>query len=66
MFDRWARFVVSRAEQARSAAIVVVKRSDGSPLTAADQTRVGTLATAIAHRPVRVRMIHGSVPGLPC
>jgi RND superfamily putative drug exporter len=35
-------------EQATSTAIVVVKRSDGAPLTAADQARVGTLATAIA------------------
>jgi RND superfamily putative drug exporter len=35
-------------EQATSTAIVVVKRSDGGPLTAADQARVGTLATAIS------------------
>jgi RND superfamily putative drug exporter len=35
-------------EQATSNAIVVVKRSDGAPLTADDQTRVGSLATAIA------------------
>ena len=35
-------------EQATSTAIVVVKRSDGGPLTAADQGRVGLLATAIA------------------
>ncbi|MEV0560622.1 MMPL family transporter [Dactylosporangium sp. NPDC050588] len=34
-------------EQATSTAIVVVKRADGGPLTAADQTRVGALATAI-------------------
>jgi RND superfamily putative drug exporter len=35
-------------EQATSTAIVVVKRSDGGALTAADQARVGSLATAIA------------------
>ncbi|MET8150291.1 MMPL family transporter [Actinoplanes sp. NPDC049668] len=35
-------------EQATSTAIVVVKRTDGAPLTAADQARVGPLATAIA------------------
>jgi RND superfamily putative drug exporter len=35
-------------EQATSTAIVVAKRSDGGPLTAADQARVGSLATAIA------------------
>ncbi|MFF5233049.1 MMPL family transporter [Dactylosporangium sp. NPDC000521] len=34
-------------EQATSTAIVVVKRADGGPLTAADETRVGALATAI-------------------
>jgi RND superfamily putative drug exporter len=34
--------------QATSTAIVVVKRSDGGPLTAADQDRAGALATAIA------------------
>ncbi len=33
--------------QATSTAIVVVKRSDGAPLTDADQARVGQLATAI-------------------
>ncbi|MFF5292821.1 MMPL family transporter [Paractinoplanes globisporus] len=40
-------------EQATSTAIVVVKRTDGGPLTEADQTRVGQLATAIgdAHVP---------------
>jgi RND superfamily putative drug exporter len=35
-------------QQATSTAIVVVKRTDGSALTTADQTRVGSLATAIA------------------
>ena len=35
-------------EQATSTAIVVVKRTDDAPLTAADQARVGPLATAIA------------------
>ena len=35
-------------EQATSTAIVVVKRSDGGMLTAADQARVSSLATAIA------------------
>jgi len=35
-------------EQATSTALVVVKRSDGGALTASDQDRVGTLATAIA------------------
>jgi RND superfamily putative drug exporter len=35
-------------EQVTSTAIVVVKRSDGGALTAADQARVATLATAIA------------------
>jgi RND superfamily putative drug exporter len=35
-------------EQSTSTAIVVVKRSDGGALTAADQDRIGRLATAIA------------------
>ncbi|WP_433383167.1 MMPL family transporter [Actinoplanes sp. CA-142083] len=35
-------------QQSTSTAIVVVKRTDGAPLTEADQARVGTLATAIA------------------
>jgi RND superfamily putative drug exporter len=35
-------------EQATSTAIVVVKRTDGAALTAADQARVGSLATALA------------------
>ena len=35
-------------EQATSSAIVVVKRTDGGPLTEADQAKVGALATAIA------------------
>jgi putative drug exporter of the RND superfamily len=34
-------------QQVTSTAIVVVKRSDGAPLTDADQARVGQLATAI-------------------
>jgi RND superfamily putative drug exporter len=35
-------------EQAASGAIVVVKRADGGPLTAADQDKVASLSTAIA------------------
>src|SRR6266496_1086770 len=37
-------------QQATSVALVVVKRTDGAPLSEADQAKVGQLATAIADR----------------
>ena len=39
-------------QQATSTAIAVVKRTDGAPLTSADQSRVGQLAAALAERQI--------------